>query len=82
MLPFATTRMDLEDIILSELHRESQILHVIIYIHNLKNKTNEYNKTETDSQIQKTNQWQLLYRKGKGGVQIWDMGLRDTNYYV
>ena len=30
--------------------------------------TNEYNKTETDSQIQRTNLW-LLVKKGKwGGV--------------
>ena len=33
--------------------RQRQI-YVFIYMWNLKNKTNKYNKTETDSQIQRT----------------------------
>ena len=35
---------------LSKSNREKQILHVITYMWNLKNKTSEYNKKETDSQ--------------------------------
>ena len=52
ILPFAATWMDLEGIMLSEMSdRERQILYVIIYMWNLKNKMNEYNKTEIDSQL-------------------------------
>ena len=41
-LPFATTWMDLEGIMLIEMSdRERQILYVITYMWNLKNKTNE-----------------------------------------
>ena len=44
--------MDLEDIMLSEINQtEKEILHVITYMWNLKNKMNEYNKAQTDSQI-------------------------------
>ena len=50
-LPFATTWMDLKSIMLSEISQRKTILYVIIYTWNLKNKTNEYNKTETNSQI-------------------------------
>ena len=43
--------MDLEGIMLSEMSdRERQRLYLITYMYNLKNKMNEYNKTETDSQ--------------------------------
>ena len=50
ILPFATTWMGLEIIILSEV-RERQISYDIAYIWNLKNVTNELIcKTETDSQ--------------------------------
>ena len=42
--------MDLEGIMLSEMRQEREIL-VITYMSNLKNKTNEYNKSETDPQI-------------------------------
>ena len=56
MLPVATTWCDLEGIMLSEIsQRKTNTVH-FTYIWNLKNKTNEYNKTETDSQIQTTNQ--------------------------
>ena len=42
--------MDLEGIMLSEMSdRERQRLYLITYMHNLKNKMNEGNKTETDS---------------------------------
>ena len=53
ILPFATMRIDLEGIMLSEISQtEKDKYSVITYMWNLKNKTNnEYNKTETDSQI-------------------------------
>ena len=40
---------------LSETDRERQILYVITCIWNLKNKTNEYNKTKRDSGIHGAN---------------------------
>ena len=50
-LPFATTRMELESLMLGEISQtERQILY-ITYMWNLKNKTSEYNNKETDSQI-------------------------------
>ena len=52
IMPFATTWMDLEIIILSKSDRERQIPHDITYMWNLKYDTNEFTyKTETDSQI-------------------------------
>ena len=42
--------------------------------------TSEHNKKETESQIQRTNQW-LPGGKGKKG-QYKDRRLRGTNYYV
>ena len=42
---------------------------------------NIYNKTEKDSQKQRTNYW-LPVGRGKGGGQDRGRGLRDTNYYV
>ena len=51
ILPFATTWINLEGIMLREMSdRERQIFYVITYMWNLKNKTNEYNKTETDTE--------------------------------
>jgi len=50
ILPFAKPRMDLEDILLSKI-RERQILYVMTYMLNLKNKTNECNEKETDLQM-------------------------------
>ena len=41
ILPFATTWMDLESIMLSEIDRERHILYDFTYMWNLKNKTNE-----------------------------------------
>ena len=50
ILPFAATWMDLESIMLSEISQtEKGKYSVIIYMWNLKNKTNVYNKTETKS---------------------------------
>ena len=44
--------MDLEAIVLDEISEmEKDILHGILYLWNLKKDTNEYSKTETDSQI-------------------------------
>jgi len=40
ILPFATTQIDLEYIMLSKSDRENQILYDITYMWNLKNKTN------------------------------------------
>ena len=46
ILPFETTWMELEDIMLSEIsQRERQILHDFTYIWNLKNKKTKQNKT-------------------------------------
>ena len=70
ILPFAATWMDLEIIILSHSDRERQILYVIVYMWNpiLKNYTNELiYKTETDSQISKTNLWLPKGKHGKEG---------------
>ena len=51
ILPFVTTKMDTEDIMLNEIsHRERQMPYDFTYMQNLKNKIN---KTEINSQIQK-----------------------------
>ena len=50
ILPFATTWMDLESIMLSEISQTKKDKHSTLSL-NLKNKTHLYNKTETDSQI-------------------------------
>ena len=56
ILSFAVMWMDLENIMLSGISQtERQILCDITYMWNLKNKRNVNSKTETDSQIQKTN---------------------------
>ena len=66
----------------NESDREKQILCNITYTWNLKNNTNEcICKTQTDSQIQKTN----VVTKGEGKVRrdklgVW--GLTDTNYFM
>ena len=41
-MSFAATWIDLGNIMLSETDKEKQILHVITYTWNLKNKTDEY----------------------------------------
>ena len=65
VLPFASTWMDLEGFLLSETSLTEkdkycirrQILHST-HTWNLKiQQTSEYNKIETDSQIEKTSQW-------------------------
>ena len=50
ILLFATTWMELEGILLSEISQR-KILYNITYMWNLKNKTSEYDKKETYSQI-------------------------------
>ena len=65
-MPFATTRIDLEIIILSEVSQtEKDKYHMISLICRIyKNDTNELiYKTEIDSQTQATNLW---LPKGKG----------------
>ena len=53
MLPFGTTQINLEGFVLSEISQTEKDKHyVITYMSNLKNKTNEYNKTKTDSDIE------------------------------
>ena len=66
VMPFAATQVDLEIIILSEVsQRKTNIIWYHLYMESLKNDTNELvYKTETDSQIQKTNLW---LPNGKGG---------------
>ena len=57
-MPFAATQVDVEMIRLNEIYRERQISYDIAYMWSLKNDTSELgHKTETDSQIQKTNLW-------------------------
>ena len=58
ILTFATTWMDLERIVLSEISdRERQILYDFTSIWNLKIKTNKHNQIEIDSYIQRTHWW-------------------------
>ena len=54
-LPFATTWMDLEGIMLSEISQRKTNTLLLIYGIKKNNKMNVYNKTETDSQIKRTN---------------------------
>ena len=44
------------------------MLYVVTYAWNLKNKIKEYNKAETDSQIQRINQWLPAGREKRGGA--------------
>ena len=74
-MPFAVTRTDLENIILSE--RERQISCDITYMWNLKYDTNELT-CETDSQTEN----RLVVAKGGGQVWSRSFGLTDTNYYM
>ena len=58
ILTFATTWMDLQRIVLSEISdRERQILYDFTSIWNLKIKTNKHNQIEIDSYIQRTHWW-------------------------
>ena len=55
ILPFATTWMDLEGIMLSEISQKKTNTVNVTYMWNLKNETSDCNKEETDSEIQRTN---------------------------
>jgi len=77
ILPFATTWMDSEGVMLSAMSdTERQILYDITYMWNLKiRQTSEYNKKETDSEIAN----KLVVTKwgeGSGEGQDRDRGLR------
>ena len=66
--------MDLEIIILSEVSQKEKDKYDIPYMWNLKKDANEFiYKTETDSQMQKTNLW-LPKGKGRGRdkLGVWD----------
>ena len=70
IMPFVTTWMDLEIIMLSEVKSdwERQILY-ITYTWNLNNNANELiYKTEIDSQTQKTNSWFTKGEREGGGI--------------
>ena len=71
ILPFATTWVDLEGIVLSDIGHRRTNNGMFSLTCGLKNK---YNKT--DSQIQGTNQRREGWRKG----QDWLRELRGTNY--
>ena len=80
IMPFATTWMNLEIIILSEVKsgRGRQIPQDITYTQNLKYDANELiYEAETDSQTQKTNLW-LPKGKGVEKGQIWNLGFADS----
>ena len=79
ILPLAATWMDLENIILGEANQtKTNIIHYHMYVES-KNNTNEsLYKTETGSQIQKTNFW-LPKGKGTGVGQTGSIGLADTS---
>ena len=62
---------------LSEITQKDKY-HMLSCMWNLKNKMNEYCKMETDSKIQRPNQWLPVGRVGAK----WGRGLRGTNYYV
>ena len=76
-MPFAATWMDLEMIILSELSQRKTNIIYNLCAESKENDTNELiYKTETDSQIQKTNLW-LPKGKGPWGGINWEFGI-DT----
>ena len=78
-MPSATTQIDLEIIILSEV-RQRQISYDITYMWNLKHSTNQF-IYETDSETQKTN---LRLLRGSGGDKliVWDWQMQTTVYKV
>ena len=60
ILPYATTWKDLEGIMLSEISRETQILHGFTYMWNLKKQNKQ---TKIDSQKQRPKGWLLEGRQ-------------------
>ena len=75
--------MDLESIMHSEINQTEKDKYSMLspMCGTLKKKRNEYNKTETDSQMQKTNEW-LPLRRGEEEGQDGDTASIDTNHYV
>ena len=71
ILPFATTWMDLEGIMLCETSQTETdkycITSLMCGVQKIK-QMNVYDKTETDSQIQRTNHWLLVGRRKDGGA--------------
>ena len=87
LLPFTTTWMDLENIILSKVSdRERQIvlLYNTTYMWNLKPNTNECTVYTKQKQTHRYRKQTCAYQrvKGRGEGQIRGMGLTDTNYYI
>ena len=80
ILPFSIASMDLEGIMLSEISQREKDKHYILSLRNLKNKTNDYNKTETDLHREQTSGYQ--WGEGSKEGQDRGRGLRGTNYYV
>ena len=75
-MPLATTWIDLEIIILSEINQR-KTMYDITHMRNLKYDTNEFiNKTEIDSWTQKTNQKENSKTERKSG--IWDEQIQTT----
>ena len=82
IMPFAPSRMDLQNIILSEIgqNEKRQIPYDVTYLQNPNYDTNEL-IYETDSQPQRTNLWLPKGREvGKGW--IGSLGLADANYSI
>ena len=77
-MPLATTWIDLEIIILSEINQR-KTMYDITHMQNLKYDTNEFiNKTEIDSWTQKTNQKENSKTERKSG--IWGEQIQTTIY--
>ena len=80
-MPFATTRMDLNIIILSTVSQKDK--YHITYMWNLKPDTNELiYKPETDSQTQRTDLWLPGRKWGVGEERTGSLGLTDADYHI
>ena len=78
IFPFATTQMDFESIMLSEISQAEKTNYDINYTWDVKNKINDYNKTEIDLRYREKNEWLPVGRE-KGVGQDSSRGLRGTN---
>ena len=76
--PFKTTQMDFERIMLSEIIQAEKTNDDINYTWDVKNKINDYNKTEIDLRYREKNEWLPVGRE-KGMGQDSSRGLRGTN---
>ena len=81
MLPFAITWVDLEDIMLSEMSDKDKYCMSFICENQKPQQNSEYNKKETDSQLQQTKQ-RLPVEKEKEEETRGCSVLRGTDYYV